>query len=311
MLRICRAICISDEAREPGFISSPTQERLFLCCSLTEGDITWCHLRTAGPHGGAGGIQATKVFTEQVFSSAVDDPSGRAEILAQFTSLQLPEEQNCGAVVTLDNRETQSVKGEISASETWYTLPVGHWETSGGFPGACHSVTVLHGGKEICLIFLPLGFCWKEQQLAWSSAVSCRSLGEGAGSFLWKPRQGNLSLWFLVRQSNILLCVPWSLAGACLWCCCWMQCWERNLVVPWQRSSILSEELGWAPGKGKPQEQAKTVLAAMKRALGWLFPALPQWTCISNPKILRDKDKATSCHCCEPAASARDTQQWM
>lgn len=171
MLRTWRAICISDKAREPGFISSPTQECLFLCCSLTEGDtsvgdITWCHLRAAWPHG-AGGIQATKGFTEQVFTSAVDDPSRRAEILAQFTWLQLPAEQNCGAAVTCDSRGTQSAKGEILASEAWHTLPVWHWETSAG-----HSVTVLQWGKEICLIFLPLGFCWKEWQLVWSSAVS-------------------------------------------------------------------------------------------------------------------------------------------
>lgn len=39
-------------------------------------------------------------------------------------------------------------------------------------------------------------------------------------------------------------------------------------MVPWQRGSILSEELGWVLGKGKPQELAKPVLAAVKRALG-------------------------------------------
>jgi len=38
MLRTCRAICISDEEHEPGFISSPTHERLSLPHSLTEGD---------------------------------------------------------------------------------------------------------------------------------------------------------------------------------------------------------------------------------------------------------------------------------
>lgn len=53
------------------------------------------------------GIQVTKGFTEQIFTSAVDDPSGRAEILAQFTWLQPPAEQNSGAVVTPDSRGAQ------------------------------------------------------------------------------------------------------------------------------------------------------------------------------------------------------------
>lgn len=211
-----------------------------------------------------------------------------------------------GSGIMWQQRNTRSKRTDTSIWGMTHTA-CGHWEIPGCFPGAGHSLTVLHWRKEMCLIFLPLGFCWKEWQLVWSSVVSSQNLGEGAGIFLWKPRQRNLSPWFPVRLSTVLLCVPWSLAGACLWCCCWMRRWERTLVVPQQRSSILSEELSWVPGKGKPQELAKPALAAMERALGWLFPALPQRTCISNPRILRGRDEATSHHCCESAASARGT----